>query len=70
MIMVKLPESAKEPTMYFIGVTTGQSSIMKVFPIWARALSLEGVLKGIDIGLHAPAEDYKRVVEFIRDDPL
>ena len=70
MIMVKLPGAATEPTMYFIGVTTGQSSIMRVFPIWAKALGLDGVLKGIDIELHAPAEDYRSVVEFIRDDPL
>ena len=27
-----LPESAKAPTFYFVGVTTGQSSIMRVFP--------------------------------------
>ena len=25
--MIKLPEPAKRPTMYFVGVTTGQSSI-------------------------------------------
>ena len=30
--MIKLPEPAKRPTMYFVGVTTGQSSIMKMFP--------------------------------------
>ena len=30
--MIKLPESATKPTMYFIGVTTGQSSIMKYQP--------------------------------------
>ncbi len=29
---------AKERTMYFIGVTTGKSSIMKVFPKWADQL--------------------------------
>ena len=33
--MLHLPDSAKRPTMYFIGVTTGQSSIMRIFPIWA-----------------------------------
>lgn len=68
--MVKLPTPATEPTMYFIGVTTGQSSIMKIFPVWAEALGIKGCLKGIDIALHAPAEDYRAVVEFIRDDPM
>lgn len=68
--MVTIPNPADRPTMYFIGVTTGQSSIMKIFPIWAEALGIDGCLKGIDIGLHAPAEEYRAVVEFIRDDPL
>lgn len=68
--MVKLPESASKPTMYFIGVTTGQSSIMKIFPVWAEALGLDTCIKGIDIALHAPAEDYRAVVEFIKSDPL
>jgi len=68
--MISLPESAKTPTMYFIGVTTGHSSIMKVFPVWSEALGLGAVIRGIDLPLHAPAEDYRAVVEFIRDDPL
>ena len=68
--MVKLPNPATEPTMYFIGVTTGQSSIMRIFPIWAKALGVQGCLKGIDIAIHAPAEDYRAAVEFIRSDPL
>ena len=38
--MLKL-EKATQPTMYFIGVTTGKSSIMKVFPEWAEALGLK-----------------------------
>ena len=40
---------ATQPTIYFIGVTTGSSSIMKVFPKWAKALGLnDAVIKGID----------------------
>ena len=40
---------AKEPTFYFIGVTTGtQSSIMKVFPAWAKQLGISQTIKGID----------------------
>jgi len=62
---------ATQPTLYFIGVTTGASSIMKVFPKWAQALGLENtIIKGIDLILHAPAEDYRKVVEFIKNDPL
>ncbi|WP_028562823.1 shikimate dehydrogenase family protein [Paenibacillus pinihumi] len=66
-----LPDKATQPTMYFIGVTTGKSSIMKLFPQWADVLGLEGaVIKGIDIAIHADPAEYRRVVEFIRDDKL
>ncbi|MEA5064812.1 MAG: shikimate dehydrogenase [Eubacteriales bacterium] len=68
--MVKLPPKAEHPTMYFIGVTTGQSSIMRVFPKWAEALGLDARIVGIDIAIHAPAEDYRAVVSFIKGDPL
>lgn len=68
--MITLPAPANHPTMYFIGVTTGQSSIMKLFPAWAEALGIDGVIKGIDIAIHAPAEDYRAAVEFIKADPL
>ncbi len=69
---VVLPSAATQPTFYFIGVTTTKSSIMKVFPRWAKeALGLEdAVIKGIDIGIHAPDEEYRAVVDFIKNDPL
>lgn len=62
---------ATQPTFYFIGVTTAQSSIMTVFPAWAEHLKLDGaVMQGIDFPLHAPAADYRAVVDFIKRDPL
>lgn len=68
---MKLPERASQPTMYFIGVTTHQSSIMKLFPLWAKELGLNNaVLRGIDIEIHAPREVYREVVSFIKNDPL
>jgi hypothetical protein len=39
------------PTMYFIGVTTGQSSIMKVFPKWSGVLGLGAEIVGYDAAL-------------------
>jgi len=63
--------AATQPTMYFIGVTTGKSSIMKVFPEWAEALGIKNtVLKGIDIPIHASPKEYVEVVKFIKEDPL
>jgi shikimate dehydrogenase len=56
--------------MYFIGVTTGNSSIMRLFPIWAEALGIDACIKGIDAAIHASAEDYRKVVDFIKCDCL
>ncbi|MFT3847405.1 MAG: hypothetical protein QM739_01630 [Propionivibrio sp.] len=62
---------ATRRTFYFIGVTTTQSSIMKVFPAWARHLNLGDVeMKGIDLPIHAAREAYREAVEFIKRDPL
>ena len=62
---------AIQPTMYFIGVTTGSSSIMRVFPEWAAALGLKDtVIQGIDIAIHEKPEVYRNVVRFIKEDPL
>lgn len=68
---MNLPEKATVPTMYFIGVTTTKSSIMKLFPLWAKELSLkDAVLKGIDIEIHADPETYRKAVKFIKNDEL
>ena len=62
---------AARPTFYFIGVTTGKSSIMKVFPEWAKFLGLPDVaIKGIDFKPHDEPESYREAVEFIKNDPL
>jgi shikimate dehydrogenase len=59
------------PTMYFIGVTTGQSSIMRLFPRWAEALGLVGAqLIGVDLPLHAAPESYRQAVAQVKHDPL
>jgi shikimate 5-dehydrogenase len=63
-------ESASQPTMYFIGVSTGKSSIMKVFPRWAEYLGIpDAQLKGIDFPLCAEPAAYRAAVEFIKSDP-
>ena len=62
---------ADKPTMYFIGVTTSHSAIMRVFPHWAKALSLgDCVLKGMDFKLHDEPGRYRAAVSHIKTDPL
>lgn len=61
---------AATPTMYFIGVTTSQSSIMRVFPAWADQLGIDAQIRGLDLPIHADPPAYVRVVEFIKRDPM
>ncbi|MGA2976051.1 MAG: shikimate dehydrogenase [Spirochaetia bacterium] len=64
-------QPAERPTMYFVGVTTAKSMIMRVFPKWARYLELGNCeIKGIDLAQHDEPERYRGVVSFIKDDPL
>ena len=55
--------------MGFVGVDTGHSSIMKVFPRWADHLGLPTrELRGHDVPLGAPDAVYRDLVSAIRDD--
>jgi shikimate dehydrogenase len=59
------------PTFYFVGVTTGKSSIMPVFPRWMQALGRPEVLiEGIDHPIHDQPAAYRRTVNQIKTDPL
>jgi shikimate dehydrogenase len=56
--------------MGFIGVTTGASSIRRVFPQWAQLLGLPARrLVGHDLPLDASADQYRRLVNAIKCDP-
>jgi len=60
----------KVPTFYFIGVTTGKSSIMKVFPLWMKVLGREDVvMEGVDCLIHDNPEVYRQAVAQIKYDP-
>ena len=59
----------KRPTFYYIGVTTTQSSIMRVFPKWADYLGIGGTpIVGINCKIHDDPEVYKKVIKFIKND--
>ncbi|MFC6356492.1 shikimate dehydrogenase family protein [Luethyella okanaganae] len=56
--------------MGFVGVSTASSSIMQIFPVWARILGLPtDRLIGHDLPVDATAEQYLALVRRIRDDP-
>ena len=59
------------PTFYFIGVTTGKSSINKVFPLWMKVLGRpDVVLEGMDCKIHDEPQVYREKVAQIKYDPL
>ena len=63
--------AAQIPTLYFIGVSTAKSSIMKVFPQWARYLGLgDCAIRGIDFVPHDTPGNYQEAVAFIKRDNL
>lgn len=56
--------------MYFLGVSTHHSSIMKVFPLWMEELGRPDIfLEGMDLKLHDDPENYRRAVTRIKEDP-
>lgn len=74
MTITETPETPAAPAtggyMGFVGVSTGSSSIMKVFPKWADVLGLPTEnLIGHDLPMDATPAQYVAMVEQIRDDP-
>ena len=60
-------KSPEQPTFYFIGVTTSSSSIMRIFPVWMKALSLPDVeILGYDIQPDGPRQKYRTILEHIK----
>jgi shikimate dehydrogenase len=55
--------------MLFLGVSTGGSSIMELFPRWAEVLGLEAGIEGRDLPLGGPPEVYVEAVGEIAEDP-
>ena len=60
---------SRSAEIYFIGVTTRQSSIMKVFPKWADILGLDARIVGWDAPVGSPPAVYRRIVRRIKEEP-
>ena len=54
----------------FVGVTTGESSIVRIFPRWKQRLGLDedAEVLGVDLPIHAPTAAYREVVQRIKTD--
>jgi shikimate dehydrogenase len=55
----------------FVGVTTGESSMMRIFPRWRDALALDPKVElvGRDLPIHAPPEQYRETAAWLKHDP-
>ena len=52
---------------WFIGVTTGQSMIMRLFPIWAEVLGIQGTrMYGVDLPPGAEGQKIRETVQELR----
>ena len=61
-----VPPPPQQPTFYFVGVSTGQSSSRRVFPRWMAVLGRpEVVLQGVDFPLHDDPANYRAFVAFV-----
>jgi len=58
-----------QKNMRFIGVSTANSSIMKIFPSWSKTLGLEAVINGIDIPIDASKNEYVSAINEMVNDP-
>jgi shikimate 5-dehydrogenase len=56
--------------MYFLGVSTGASSIQRIFPHWVRLAGVpDAVLAGLDIAVGAPPQAYRDAAARMKADP-
>jgi shikimate dehydrogenase len=54
--------------LVFIGVSTGESSIVRLFPRWAEILGIDGTIQGRDLPVRANADAYRTVIGEIAAD--
>ncbi|MEZ4862453.1 MAG: shikimate dehydrogenase [Caldilineaceae bacterium] len=67
--MTPSSSNSSPKTFYFVGVTTGQSSIQRIFPRWMEVLQRTDVtLQGVDFPLHADPARYRALVQHIKHD--
>lgn len=63
------PQAEPPRRFYFVGVTTGQSSMRRIFPRWCEALNLHAEMVGVDLPLDTPAARYRELLKEVQSDP-
>jgi len=66
-----MEQPLRGPTFLFLGVSTGGSLSMRLFPRWLAALGLPPTdIRGVDIEVRGHPERFREVVQWIRREPL
>lgn len=69
--MARSFEIPRQPTFYFIGVTTARSAARRVFPVWMQTIGRPDVqLEGLDFPLHDDPANYRACIEFLKQEEL
>jgi shikimate dehydrogenase len=55
-------------TLCFVGVTTGGSSIMSLFPLWVSLLGIDATIRGLDLPLAATPTQYRDAIAELAED--
>ena len=61
--------TSSRDVLFFIGVSTSGSSIMRLFPLWAELLGLDAGIEGHDVPLGAPPERFRAAVREVAERP-
>ena len=53
---------------WFIGVTTEQAMIMRLFPIWAEVLGIQGTrMHGVDLPPGVKGKEIRKTIQQLRE---
>ncbi|MFS0910441.1 shikimate dehydrogenase [Microbacterium sp. 179-I 3D2 NHS] len=56
-------------TFWFFGVSTAQSAMQRIYPLWMAELGIDSRLVGVDFPIDAPRDDYRAAVERVLSTP-
>lgn len=56
-------------TFWFFGVSTADSAMQRIYPLWMDELGIRSTLVGVDFPLDAPAAEYRAAVERVIAEP-
>jgi hypothetical protein len=54
--------------VWFIGVSTGASTIHRLLPAWSEYLGVSAVVRGYDLPIGSPPGSYQRLLDELVDD--